>query len=93
VKFRVVLVEAQRPSKEADEEWRMSRDKYIVDLQCPKCKAQGVAHVSEDDSGTQGDMAFTIQSVSDGFRLVAVDRDRATMLIECSCGQQFSPNW
>ena len=46
-----------------------SRDHYVWDLVCPACGATGTAQVSEDASPQSGDLHFSVDEISEGFRL------------------------
>jgi hypothetical protein len=44
-----------------------ARDRYTVDLECPQCGREGVAHVSEDDHPFMKSLRFSVDRVSEGF--------------------------
>lgn len=47
-----------------------ARDRWTIDLKCPDCGREGVAHVSQEDGWSfQHDQSTRVDSVSPGFRV------------------------
>ena len=46
-----------------------ARDRWTVDLHCPKCGKSGTAHVYQEDgwSFSNGDQSTHVESIPDGF--------------------------
>jgi hypothetical protein len=54
-----------------------SRDRFEVEMKCPKCGAVGVAQVSENDYPFMGNPGFNVDVVPDGFTITRTANIRA----------------
>jgi hypothetical protein len=65
-----------------------ARDRYTINLKCPKCEKTGEAHVSEDDYPYMRDARFRVDSVSEGFKVSKKGNNAVeTEFICVQCGE------
>jgi len=62
-----------------------ARDRYDVDIECPKCKGKGVLHMSENDYPFMRSVDRRIDQVDGNFTARIVMKTRVEK-IEINCG-------
>jgi hypothetical protein len=67
-----------------------ARDRWTLDLKCPKCGGAGVAKVSENDHPYMRDPGFNVDELPPGFALRRCSNYRHETQVECKCGRVFS---
>lgn len=68
-----------------------ARDRYTIEITCPKCRKNGVAKVSEDDHSYMKDPGFAVDELPDGFRVTTASHWRKDTRLACECGEIFVP--
>ena len=68
----------------------MARDRYRIELNCPQCRTQAFANVSENDGQAfLRDPEFTVEEMPDGFRVRDETNSVMTTTFECvKCGRE-----
>ena len=66
-----------------------ARDRFTVDLRCPKCGRSGIANASEDDYPFMRSPRFVDDELPDGFEGSGRAKTRAETMLKCECGEQF----
>lgn len=65
-----------------------ARDRYTLDLKCPKCGRTGFANVSEDDYPFMRSLRFSVDAISPGFRVQKEGKSALDTVIVCAgCGE------
>jgi len=67
-----------------------ARDRFTVCVTCPKCRATGLAEVSEDDHPYIRDPGFRVDELPPGFTVTKVSNYRHETVIRCKCGTDFN---
>lgn len=72
--------------------WRTaSRDRFTIDLKCPKCGKPGTAEVSEDDYPFMRSPGFRIDQIPDGFVETRYSDRRVETFVKCIiCNVEFN---
>jgi hypothetical protein len=60
------------------------RDHYTWDLECPRCKRKGRIDVSENAAPYQAGLEFSVDKISEGFRVRKLGSSACDTVIICS---------
>ena len=67
----------------------MSRERYNIDIMCPKCGAMATARISENDYPFMSKLDREIISVSDNFKILGRSKQEDLTYLKCACGNVF----
>jgi hypothetical protein len=66
-----------------------ARDRFQLELECPKCGHVGIAAVSEDDHPYMKSPGFAFDKIPEGFSIIELSEYRQKNKLKCKCGQEF----
>lgn len=61
-----------------------ARDRYTINLKCPKCGKTGVAEVSEDDYPFMSSPRFSVDALPPGFAVTKKGTNAVNTVISCT---------
>ena len=67
-----------------------ARDRYTLDIKCPKCSNSGEVEVSEDDHPYMRDPVFRVDELPSGFTVMKTSFYRRENVIRCRRGAEFN---
>jgi hypothetical protein len=66
-----------------------ARNRFVLEIVCPKCDASGEARVSEHHDPDIPDPAFRVDDYPEGFSEEKRSACCQETLVQCRCGQAF----
>lgn len=67
-----------------------NRERYSIELVCPKCGLSGRANVSENEIPYRDKFNFKFDKLTEGFTVVSTADRCSGSLVKCQCGEEFN---